>query len=209
MKKNSVSLIYKFLILIVTSIGLFLNFRFIGFKTGFVYFTLQSNILCFIFYIALLTYLLISKKKELNSDVYCIFRGLISANIILTMIIYTVLELTNNVSAYDGHFIECLFVHYLTPITVLFDYILFDKKGNMKWYYPFIWSIVIILYGIFNFVYTTLGGKFYEGKYAYAFFDIEKYGVTRVAINCIIIYICFIVFNSYIVFLDKKAGEKK
>lgn len=209
MKKDSVSLIYKFLILIVTSIGLFLNFRFIGFRIGFVYFTLQSNILCFIFYIALLTYLLISKKKELNSDVYCIFRGLISANIILTMIIYTVLELTNNVSAYDGHFIECLFVHYLTPIAVLFDYILFDKKGNMKAYYPFIWSVVIILYGIFNFVYTASGGKFVEGNYAYAFYDVERFGVGGVALNCILIYICFIAFNSFVVFLDRKVGGKK
>lgn len=209
MRKENLSLVYKMLVLIIISIGLFLNFKFIGFRTGFVYFTLQSNILCFIFYVAILLYLFISGKNELKGNIYYIFRGLISANIILTMFIYTALEVTNNVSAYDGHFIECFFVHYLTPLLVLFDYILFDKKGNMKWYYPFIWSIVIILYGIFNFVYTAFGGKFFEGNYAYAFFDVERFGIFQVIIYCVVIYLFFIAFNSFVVFLDRKAGDKK
>lgn len=207
--KNNISLIYKFLILVVTTIGLYINFNFISFKTGIVYFTLQSNMLCLLFYIIILMYRIYNKKdlSEKYKNYYSIFKGLIISNIFLTMSVYTALDITNNISAYDSHFIECLFVHYLTPILTIFDYIIFDKKGNMKWFYPLIWGIVPMLYIIFNIIYTKAGGTFVDGKYAYSFLDAGKYGYDGVAFNCIMIFICFITFSYLIVFSDKKAGD--
>lgn len=210
MKKN-VSVIYKLLVLLSLGIGLYLNFKFISFKSGVVYFTLQSNILCFVFYVFLIVYLLMYgnyKKFNYDNNKYIILRGLIAANITLTMVIYTFLELTNNVSVYDGHLIECLFVHYISPIMIILDYILFDKKGKMKWHYPLIWGIVPILYGIFNIIYTLSGGSFVEGKYAYAFFDVDRFGLGGVIINGILISVIFLMINCVVVYFDRKAGEK-
>ena len=125
------------------------------------------------------------------------------------MIIYTLLELTNNINAYDGHAIECIFVHYLAPIMIIIDYFIFDKKGNVKFSYPFIWSIPIVAYGIFNLIYTISGGKFIEGNYAYSFLDVEKYGIFHVSLNCILILVCFMVFGYIVYFIDKRiAGDK-
>ncbi len=212
MKKNYLSLVFKLLILITCGIGLYLNFKFISLKNGIVYFTLQSNILCFIFYAILIVYLLYKnnyKKDNPKNDKYYIYKGLISANITLTMIIYTILELTNSVSAYEGHLIECLFVHYFTPIFILLDYIVFDEKGNFKWYYPFLWSIIPFMYMIFNLIYTISGGKFVEGKYAYEFLNVDRFGISGVVINCGLIYIFFMLINYIVLYVDKKVGEKQ
>ena len=211
MKKNYLSLVYKMLIVLVLGTGLYLNFKFISFKSGVVYFTLQSNILCFIFYVFLTVYLLMYgnyKKFKYDKKPYIILKGLISANITLTMVMYTFLELTNSVSVYDAHLIECLFVHYITPVMILLDYIVFDKKGNMQWHYPLIWGVIPVLYGIFNFIYTISGGTFVEGKYAYAFYNIDKYGISGVAINCILILVGFFILNFIVVYLDRKVGEE-
>ena len=210
MKKNYLSLVYKMLIVLVLGTGLYLNFKFISFKSGVVYFTLQSNILCFIFYVFLTVYLLMYgnyKKFKYDNKLYTILKGLISANITLTMVIYTFLELTNSVSVYDTHLIECLFVHYIAPVMILLDYIVFDKKGNMQWHYPFIWGVIPVLYGIFNFIYTLLGGKFVEGKYAYAFYDVDKYGIGGVILNSMMILVGFFILNYIVVYFDRKVGE--
>ena len=167
---------------------------------------------CFLFYAILSIYFIITGKYKDSEDRkkrYYILKGLVSANITLTMIIYTILELTNSVSAYDGHFIECLFVHYITPIMIILDYFMFDKKGEFKWYYPIIWSCVPVAYGAFSFVYTILGGTFVEGKYAYEFYNVERFGIGGVAINCIMIYVGFMAINYLVVYYDKKVGEKK
>ena len=209
--RSKLSLLYKFIVLIVITIGLYINFDFVSFRTGIVYFTLQSNILCFLFYVVLLVCLLtnfISKSDIQNKKRYMLFRGLISSNIVLTMVVYTILAVTNSINVYDAHFVECLFVHYLTPVLVILDYVLFDEKGNMKWYYPFIWAIVPIAYIIFNIIYVKTGGTFVDGKYAYDFLNAEKYGYAGVLLNCILIFIGFIMVNYLVLFVDKKAGEK-
>ena len=208
--KDKISLVYKFLILVITAIGLYLNFKFVSFKTGIVYFTLQSNILCLLFYTVLFVYLLINKNNkniEKNKKLYIIFKGLISANIFLTMTIYTVLAVTNNIHVYDAHFIECLFVHYLTPIMVIMDYVLFDEKGNMEWYHPLIWDIIPIAYMVFNIIYTKSGGKFMDSKYAYSFLNAEKYGYMGVVLNCMLIFVFFTAVNYFVFLIDKKVGE--
>ena len=209
--KNKISLVYKFIVLIVTTIGLYINFKFVSFKTGIVYFTLQSNILCFIFYAILLICLLINLKNKQaikNKNTYMVFKGLITANIFLTMAVYTMLALNNNISVYDNHFVECLFVHYLTPTLVILDYVLFDEKGNMKWYHPLIWGLVPVIYGIFNVIYTKVGGKFVDGKYAYSFLDAGKYGYVGVILNCLVIFAAFTIINYFVFYIDQKVGDK-
>ena len=205
--KKSLSLMYKLLIIIMTSIGLYINFRFTTFQGGIVYFTLQSNLLCFIFYFLCFNLHLFGKLKK--DKTYYMFKGMITTCIILTMFIYSMLELTNNINAYDGHLVECIFVHYLTPIMITIDYFAFDEKGKTKFSYPFIWSVPVIAYGVFNLIYTVLGGTFIEGKYAYSFFNVEKYGIFGVTLNSVLIFICFVFFGYIVYFMDKRlAGDK-
>ncbi len=206
MDKNKIKKNYRLLIIIVTGIGLYLNFKFISVRTGILYFTIQSNIFCFLFYVFDLIHRLRNDSIECKN--YHLWKGMVTSCITLTMVIYTLLVLSGSMHSYDGHLIECLFVHYITPILVLIDSIVFDKKEDTKWSYPLIWSIPMLLYGIFHFIYVTLGGVFFDNTYAYEFLNIEKYGIIHVLINCMVIYVCFVVCTYVVVYYEKNKGRK-
>ena len=206
-KMAKISLLYKLLIVIVTGIGLYLNFKFITFQNGIVYFTIQSNLLCFMFYLVWVMLLVFHKQKP--DDKYYMVKGLVTTSITLTMVIYNILLATGNINAYDGHLIECIFVHYLVPLMIICDYFVFEEKGHVKYSYPLIWSIGLIFYGIFYIVYVTHGGDFVEGNYAYSFLNVDKFGLIGVVANCLIIYMCFVLFGYIVLYFDNKKGRMK
>ena len=112
---------------------------------------------------------------------------------------------------YENHLFECYLVHIVVPSLVIFDYIIFGEKGNLKKSYPFIWSLVLIAYLFFYIIYISNGGLFANGtKYPYVFLDLDKYSVFHVVVNCVIVYIVFIGLGFLIQFLDNKlANENK
>lgn len=204
--KNKLSLIYKILILIVTGIGLFLNFKFLTFKTAIAYFTIQSNLLCFIFYLICLILYIFKKLKK--NEFYYIMKGMATMAITLTMVVYYGVINTHGVTGYEGHLIECLFVHLFTPLLVIFDYIIFDEKGNLKLSYPFIWSSLLIIYVLFSELYSKLGNIYVNGKkYAYFFLDTVKYGESGVIINLLLILVSFIVFGLVVSCIDERLKK--
>lgn len=205
--ESKFSLLYRIFITIIIGIGLYINFRFIPFHSGIVYFTLQSNILCFVFYLIYLLFVLFGVFRK--NDNYYLFKGMVTSCITLTMIIYTLLVLIGDMHSYDGHLIECLFVHYVTPLLVIFDSLMFDESGKSKWYYPLVWSIPVVLYGIFYYIYVSSGGVFFNSNYAYSFLNIDKYGLLGTIANCLVLYVCFILGNYLAVYYDKYKGRKK
>ena len=54
--KEKISLIYKILIVIVSAIALYLNFKLYSFRQGILYFTNLSNLLCFIFFLGVIIF---------------------------------------------------------------------------------------------------------------------------------------------------------
>lgn len=205
--KKRLSFLWKLLIIVVTGIGLYLNFKFIGFKLSLAYFTILSNIFCFIFYLIDILFNNLKKKKSF----YYKIKGTMIMSITITMIIYTFLAITNNIVAYNNHLIECMFVHYLTPILVLLEYFLYEKKGNIKWYYPFIWSVVLPLYWLFIHLKKIQGFSFLANtKYPYIFMDYEKYGAEKVFVNLFVIYIVFLICGMFFKKIDRfmAKGEK-
>ncbi len=77
MKK--LSLIYKLLIIVISGFGLYLNFKFLGIKTGLLYFTIISNLACFMFY--LVAFILFILKRLKKNDTYYITKGLVTISI--------------------------------------------------------------------------------------------------------------------------------
>lgn len=63
--KEKISLIYKILIVVVSGIGLYLNFKLYSFKTAILYFTNLSNILVFVFYLVGLILYFTKKLKKM------------------------------------------------------------------------------------------------------------------------------------------------
>ena len=207
--KEKIKLIYRIIIIIVTAIGLYLNFKFLTFEKGILYFTNLSNLLCLI-YFTILVILMITKKLKRNNTYY-IVKGMVTMAITLTMVVYNLLLSSSSAaSAFENHQLECNIVHIVVPLLVIFDYILFGEKGHLKKEYPLIWSFVLIAYQAFVVVYTANGGTFINNStYPYPFMDIETYGIGKTTINMIITFVFFLGYGNIVQMLDNKLGEKK
>lgn len=206
--KNKLDLLFKIIIVIVSGIGLYLNFNLLTIRDSIIYFTIQSNLLCFLFYLIAVV-LMITKKLKKN-DMYYISKGMVTMAITITMFVYwLLLSSGDGMEAYMGHDLENYFVHLFTPLLVIFDYIILGEKGNLKKNYPFIWSFILIAYSLFNVIYVFFGGTFAGGvKYPYPYMDIDNLGLFRVLMNCLVIYIFFVGYGSIVQWLDNKLARK-
>ena len=207
--KEKIKLLYRIIIVIVTAIGLYLNFKFLTFEKGILYFTNLSNLLCLI-YFTVLVILMITKKLKRNNTYY-IVKGMVTMSITLTMVVYNLLlSSSDGLGVFTNHQLECNLVHIVVPLLVIFDYIFFAEKGHLKKEYPFIWSTVLIAYELFVIIYSSLGGTFIGGiKVPYVYMDVEKYGLFRVLINVFVVYIFFIGFGNIVLFLDNKFSKNQ
>lgn len=206
--KSKFDLLFKIIIVIVSGVGLYLNFNLLTVRNSIIYFTIQSNLLCFIFYF-ITVILMITKKLEKN-DIYYIAKGMVTMAITITMFVYwLILSSGEGMEAYIGHDLENYFVHLFTPLLVIFDYIILGEKGNLKKNYPFIWSFILIAYSLFNIIYVLFGGTFAGGvKYPYPYMNIDELGLIRVFANCLIIYVFFVGYGSIVQRLDNKLARK-
>ena len=103
-------------------------------------------------------------------------------------------------------------VHTLSPCLVILDYFLFDEKGNLKKYYPFLWLICPFNYVFFVYMYAAKGGTFYgiggSQRFGYFFLDYVEIGITGV-VKWIIVMTLGILMASYLLIAIDKILEKK
>lgn len=207
--KEKIALIYKIIIVLVSGVALYLNFKLMSIGTALLYFTNLSNLLCFLFFLVIVV-LTITKKLKKN-NFYYISKGMITMAITLTMFTYNLLIVSGQgFGIYDNDMLACNLAHIIVPMMIIFDYIVFSPKGNLKVYYPYIWSALLIIYQVVITIYGLLGGTFAEGeKYPYFYMSIEKYGIVGVLINYLVILVFFIGYGTIIQQLDNKIGKNK
>lgn len=130
--------------------------------------------------------------------------------ITFTMLGYFLLFLKHGTAqVYIGHELISVFLHVFTPILVILDYFIFGKKGQLKKRYAFVWSMLLVLYIIFDIIFVNLGGIYANGKtYPYVFMDIDTYGKLGVKINCAIIYVVCILLGILIQQMDRRLYNK-
>lgn len=204
--KNKLSLLYKILIVIVSGIGIYLNILMAKEVQIIFYFTIISNIMCFIFYFV--EVVLEIFKKTNHGRTFHLLKGGVIMCITLTLAIYQ-LVLANQ-GIYDGHMLECNFVHFFTPLLIILDYVVFSKKGYVEKTFPLIWSFAILAYGILCELYIILGGNFLNGsKYPYFFLNVEQYGVMTVVVNLLIIYFSFLLYGYLVYHFDRLVAEQE
>ena len=208
--KEKISLIYKIIIVIVSGIALYLNFKFLSFRQGILYFTNLSNLLCFIYFTGLVIKMLL-KKKETFSEFHCITKGMLTMAITLTFFMFNfALRGDSTTEIFIGHELECNLVHIIVPLLVMFDYAIFGVKGHLKKSYPFIWSTILIAYQVFVIIYVAVGGRFINGlTYPYSYMDVNTFGITRVVINMTIIYVLYMAYGIIIQRIDEIIGKRK
>ena len=205
--KEKLSLLYKIIIIIACGFGIYLNFKAFTIGGAIIYYTVQSNVMCFIFYFVTIILKLTGKLKK-NSNYY-ILKGMITMAITVTMVVFQFVITDSGMTAYAGNELASIMAHIVVPLLVMSDYVIFGEKGNLKRNYPFIWSSTLVFYIIFDFVYVALGGRFGDGSiYPYLYMNIEVNGLLKVIISCITIFILFIGYGTIIQTIDQKLGKK-
>jgi len=213
------SLIYRIIFLFVCGIGLYLNS---GIPNGelapymLIFYTIQSNALCFIFFsILIIKNILDLKNKGIKGSTvfFTHFKGAVTMSIAVTFIIYHFILAPYFLSAGSNYNLfnwQNVLVHYFVPIATIFDWIIFDKKSNFRWFDPILWLTVPITYFIFILVRARIGGVIgiVKSPYPYFFIDVDVLGWVNVLKNASIILIGFLFLGYIIYIIDKISFER-
>ena len=189
---KKVSTIYKYLMIIISFLSLLFTTGLLDGRFNikiFLMFTTLSNLLCLVYYIISL-----ACKKS-----FPYFYGLVIVCLTITFFVAQfVLKMSFSFDSYES--LSFLGLHYLVPIMIVIDYILFYKKGLFKKSYPLLWICFPLIYFILCLIFKT---------YTYPFIDINLLGVSKVLVNVIIIGICYILIGYIICAIDYVMSKKQ
>jgi hypothetical protein len=173
-----------------------------------VYYTIISNLVCLAFFFVVFFSQIFGILKE--NSLYYATKLAITIDILITMIAFELIvrPYVYYVAGYSSNNIRDTIVHLIVPIMVFMDYILFDKKKNLKFSYIPVSFILPVFYAIFVFFYSHAGGTFRAFKqisnYPYVFMNFEKYGNITFGFYAAILAV-FAIIGCLIVYIDKKC----
>ncbi len=212
-KNRAVSLAFKIALCAVCFYGLYLNSGIPrgNFKpTMFIFFTILSVLLCFIYSIVSI----VKTARDIKgggprgtTTVLPRFKGAFIIALLVTFLIYHFLlrELFFTMNLAGEYKNADIFVHYLAPFMLLADWLLFDKKGAFRPYDPVIWAVVPLAYLFFALIRAQVGGLIpgIDSFYPYFFIDVDVYGPQQVFLN-VLLFSAFYVGVGYLLFgLDR------
>lgn len=179
------------------------------------YYTNQSNLICAVVFL-ILAVLLISGKSFKDEKWYPIIKGAVTMCIMLTFLVFHFMLRPQffqmGVDFGKEFLISNALVHYVAPLMVFFDYIIFDEKGTYKWYHPLTWTVIPLLYLGYIQIYNLFGGRFHgtDGamvKAPYFFLDVEGNGLTYVLVSVLALLVAYIALSYVIMLFDKLANR--
>lgn len=174
------------------------------------YFTSLSNIYCVI--LCAVFGIMIIAGKDPTSSTCLMFKGSSTIMIMITHIVFHYIIFPNEKLNFNTFSYHNIMAHYVVPLGMLADYILFDEKGRFKYKYIIMWTLIPTLFIPFAYTKTYISGVFDRStgkKYPYFFMNYEKYGVKKVTlIICGILAFCAFL-SSVLVFVDHLLGRAK
>ena len=190
-KNRVTALIYRSVLLIVCGVGLYIT---LGFYRGqfspysLVYYTTLSNLICFIFYLPMILHNAIKLRSQDETDAFFAprIKGAVVIMITITLTIYHAFLANSLFSIYSGgdlvYFIQNLIVHYIVPIMVILDWILFDPKQMLRPLDPVLCLMIPAAYAAFAIIRAKFGDVLpgLASRYPYFFMDFDLMGYGRV-----------------------------
>ncbi|MBH1940925.1 Pr6Pr family membrane protein [Mobilitalea sibirica] len=147
---------------------------FMGSSSMWLYFTIQSNAwIAFISFIFLI-YDILNRNREISNRFY-ILKFIFTVSILLTFVVFAVLlsplmPLDYLISPSN------IFLHNITPILAVIDFILCDYKYESKWTHILYVLIMPLLYVTFTLILSFSGIMFGKEIVPYFFLNYEKLG---------------------------------
>lgn len=171
------------------------------------YFYMLTALFIIIYY-AVLDWWYIDDTKKENTCVVPILKGMLTVTALFTMVISHFVISKGHIPIFEEATPD-LQLKYIIPIMIFIDWLLFDKKGGYKAFFPLVWCLPAILYTSYIYISvialkTPVGSS---GMYPYTFFDYQTNGVSQT----IMILLAFAIINiaiGYIIFgLDKLSTK--
>ena len=208
LKNRRLSLGFKLPAAIVAACGITLNTGILKgtFDPGkFLYFTMLSNVFCLIVF-------LLGAARDVRAlrggqggapvgmrlkgaAVLCITTTLLVYWLVLAPVHFAMLEQPNPFAN--------LLVHLFTPVLMLLDWALFDRKGQLTARDPFWWALLPLGYYLFTVVASALGARYMEGShYPYFFIDATLLGWPQTLLNVLLMAAGFIALGFAFYTLD-------
>lgn len=189
--------IYRTLITLFSAFGLVMCFFFRkeSFTAMFAYYTVLSNLLCVIFY----AIILFSKREPTSKT-----SAAVTSVMLLTMLMYNFMIIFSKVPTIG---VKDLIVHYIVPIMVLFDYLLFVKKGTVDWKDLFTLMVLPLMYYVYLIVRASfvLPEEFAQGisRFPYEVLNYDAYGLGIFLFFTLLILVLIMLIAVCTVLLDK------
>lgn len=208
-KNSYITYGYRLTFLILCGGNLLLHFSFDDMEANsrmFAYFTVESQILSFVAFL----FSAKSARDEIRYHSVPYFRyshsglrGIAVLAMLITFISYQYMLKSTGFTMYSyGNtlsFVKDLISHFILPLMVVGDWLLFQPKGLYRWFdtllwllFPFCYLILILLRG------------FFTQKYPYFFLNVEEIGFLKVCIF-VCIYLTCILIIGFVFFLIDKA----
>jgi hypothetical protein len=207
-RKETFSLIYKAAIVLAVIIGVLLqcevgtsNFSLSSFRM----FATLSNCAVAIFFVVYIAKCLIAGHNQLGKAIKY-FKFLITLSIMLTGLVahFMLQGLFDNMASEIKAGLTLL--HYVVPIAIVLDWIIFDEKGKTEFAMPFFAAAFPILYVFI----TMIAAPFMPSasRYPYPFLNADTLGMPSVALNIALLSIAFLAVGFLAVWLDHKLGKR-
>jgi len=206
---KSVSIIYRIIGAILVAYGIAINL--VG-STNMLelmsYFTMISNLM--VVAVLSLGTLVLLKVVKIDVSLFRKIKGATIVATILMMVVYNIILIPFmriNIPSYQIYSIKDIFIHFLSPIIILADYLLFDEKGLFEYRDAFSFMYYLLIYFVYLIIYELLGGRFIvsgvETIYPYFFLNIEVQGIWLTLFNILLIGLVFTGFGLLLVWVDQ------
>jgi hypothetical protein len=163
------------------------------------YFTILTNLLVAA---ALVVPLLAPASQLANFLRRPVVLGAIATYIAVVGFGYTLLLLDFRAS--EGPFLKAdVLLHDLSPVLFVLYWLLFVRKGSLRWLHPFLWLGYPLLYVVYALLRATV-----THRYPYPFLDAAALGNARVFQNVVFLAGGFLLVGLVIVALDHQCSRR-
>ncbi len=163
-KNRTAATIYRMLFVVMCAVALVIEFGFLRGQFNLYtlnYYTILSNLACLVFFVASLRR---DRPRAEGAIVYCIA---------ITGIIYATLLAPGDLAS--GHFFtfKNMALHYVGPLMVVLDGVLFNPKGHIRATDPLLWLLMPLGYFGYILLRSTFAGNIgpTDSPFPYAFID--------------------------------------
>lgn len=215
LKNNRLAFWYRFIAAITAVVAIYLNS---GIPKGafnpsvFLYFTIQSNVLCLIAFL-LGALRCAMQRKQPNPHYFAArrpyWKGAVVMAITTTLLVYwLILAKVHFAMESKPDPAANLMVHLVVPLLMICDWALFEPKGRFTATDPLKWALVPLGYYGFTLIASALGARYMKGAhYPYFFMDSNILGWSQALLNIALIAVAFVALGYLLYLLDVCLGR--